>query len=46
MLPADFFFFKEHADQSGDNCIQNFHLERYIVGYAVANLVLLYLVLL
>ena len=24
----------------GDNCIQNFHLERYIVGYTVGNLVL------
>ena len=24
----------------GDNCIQNFHLGRYIVGYTVANLVL------
>ena len=24
----------------GDNCIQNFHLGRYIVGYAVGNLVL------
>ena len=23
-----------------DNCIQNFHLERYIVGYTVGNLVL------
>ena len=26
--------------QLGDNCIQNFHLGRYIVGYTVANLVL------
>ena len=26
--------------QLGDNCIQSFHLERYIVGYAVGNLVL------
>ena len=25
----------------GNNCIQNFHLVRYIVGYAVRNLVLL-----
>ena len=25
---------------SGDNCIQNFHLGRYIVGYTVGNLVL------
>ena len=24
----------------GDNCIQNFHLERYIFGYTVGNLVL------
>ena len=24
----------------GDNCIQNFHLGRYIVGYMVGNLVL------
>ena len=24
----------------GDNCIQNFHLGRYIVGYKVRNLVL------
>ena len=24
----------------GDNCIQNFHLGRYIVGYTVENLVL------
>ena len=23
----------------GDNCIQNFHLERYIVEYMVGNLV-------
>ena len=23
----------------GDNCIQNFHLGRYIVGYTVGNLV-------
>ena len=21
----------------GDNCVQNFHLERYIVGYTVAS---------
>ena len=26
--------------QLGDNCIQNFHLGRYIIGYAVENLVL------
>ena len=25
--------------QLGDNCIQNFHLGRYIVGYTVGNLV-------
>ena len=24
----------------GDNCIQNFHLGRYIVGYTVGNLIL------
>ena len=24
----------------GDNCIQNFHLGRYIIGYTVGNLVL------
>ena len=29
-----------HADHLGDNCIQNFHLGRYIVGYTVGNLVL------
>ena len=30
-----------HAnDQLGDNCIQHFHLGRYIVGYTVGNLVL------
>ena len=27
------------AQQLGDNCIQNFHLGRYIVGYTVGNLV-------
>ena len=27
-------------DHLGDNCIQNFHLGRYIVGYTVGNLVL------
>ena len=27
-------------NQLGDNCIQNFHLGRYIVGYTVGNLVL------
>ena len=26
--------------QLGDNCIQNFHLGRYIFGYTVENLVL------
>ena len=26
---------------SGDNCIQNFHLGRYIIGYTVRNLDLL-----
>ena len=28
------------AFKLGDNCIQNFHLGRYIVGYTVGNLVL------
>ena len=28
------------ACQLGDNCIQNFHLGRYIVGYTVGNIVL------
>ena len=27
------------CDKLGDNCIQNFHLGRYIVGYTVGNLV-------
>ena len=27
-------------NELGDNCIQNFHLGRYIVGYTVVNLVL------
>ena len=27
-------------NELGDNCIQNFHLGRYIVGYTVGNLVL------
>ena len=30
----------ESVDKLGDNCIQNFHLGRYIVGYTVGNLVL------
>ena len=30
----------EGATLRGDNCIQNFHLGRYIVGYMVGNLVL------
>ena len=30
----------QHLSQLGDNCIQNFHLGRYIVGYTVGNLVL------
>ena len=29
-----------HKIHLGDNCIQNFHLGRYIVGYTVGNLVL------
>ena len=29
-----------YRDDLGDNCIQNFHLGRYIVGYTVGNLVL------
>ena len=28
------------VDNLGDNCIQNFHLGRYIVGYTIGNLVL------
>ena len=28
------------VNRLGDNCIQNFHLGRYIVGYPVGNLVL------
>ena len=28
------------VENLGDNCIQNFHLGRYIVGYTVGNLVL------
>ena len=31
---------KDITCHSGDNCIQNFHLRRYIVGYTVGNLVL------
>ena len=31
---------KNENGQLGDNCIQNFHLGRYIVGYTVGNLVL------
>ena len=31
--------FPDHT-HLGDNCIQNFHLGRYIVGYTVGNLVL------
>ena len=30
----------QYGDYLGDNCIQNFHLGRYIVGYTVGNLVL------
>ena len=29
-----------NSNNLGDNCIQNFHLGRYIVGYTVGNLVL------
>ena len=29
-----------HGGKLGDDCIQNFHLGRYIVGYTVRNLVL------
>ena len=28
------------SKQLGDNCIQNFHLRKYIVGYTVGNLVI------
>ena len=31
---------RDKAVHLGDNCIQNFHLGRYIVGYTVENLVL------
>ena len=31
---------QDYIDYLGDNCIQNFHLGRYIVGYTVGNLVL------
>ena len=31
---------RKSINHLGDNCIQNFHLERYIVGYTVGNLVL------
>ena len=33
-------FFLDFGGNLGDNCIQNFHLGRYIVGYTVANSVL------
>ena len=36
----DNFFKIQQVIQLGDNCIQNFHLGRYIVGYTVGNLVL------
>ena len=32
--------FRESVNHLGDNCIQNFHLGRYIVGNTVGNLVL------
>ena len=32
--------FQLRTPDLGDNCIQNFHLGRYIVGYTVGNLVL------
>ena len=31
---------RKSVNHLGDNCIQNFHLGRYIVGYTVGNLVL------
>ena len=31
---------RRHIIKLGDNCIQIFHLERYIVGYTVGKLVL------
>ena len=34
------FIQRQSARQVGDNCIQNFHSGRYIVGYTVGNLVL------
>ena len=38
----NFLLVKHHIciDKLGDNCIQNFHLGRYIVRYTVGNLVL------
>ena len=33
-------FFAEYKLKLGDNCIQNFYLRRYIVGYTVGNIAL------
>ena len=30
----------KHVNHLGENCIQNFHLGRYMVGYTIGNLVL------
>ena len=40
LLDEDLFTLLKRLTQLGDNCIQNFHLGRYIVGYTVRNLVL------
>ena len=37
---AFLFFYKPIGAKLGDNCIQNFHLGRYIAGYTVGNVVL------
>ena len=36
----DFMYILHSSLKLGDNCIQNFHLGRYIVGYTVGILVL------
>ena len=37
---TDLSFRKAHKPHLGDNCIQNFHMGRYIVGYTVGSFVL------
>ena len=39
-LTCYFYYVLVTSTYLGDNCIQNFHLGRYIVGYTVGNLVL------